>query len=194
MSLAATVVAYAANISQAQVLQSNVKLTKLDHEAQKLLKVVVAAESSPGRCWYGTEWDQPKLDADEKRLAHVGLGFAKPSATGDFRTIINPDHNADVTILCTDAELKSYAAERVAEFEAGSERSMQIDRTLFSYPIFGQSQTKAIVIVTRLALDGRFRMADKIGRHSGGSSVVAQKYGKVGGRWRLLRSHLLGIT
>lgn len=105
-----------------------------------------------------------------------------------------PTTVADATAFCTDAELRKYTTERVTEFEAGSEPNMQIDRRLFHYPIFDQSRTKAVVVVTHLALNGRFRSSGKIGRHSAGLRVAAQVYSKVGGSWRLLRSHILGIS
>ena len=194
--LIATILACAVTASQAQEqpAEAHASLSRRDREAQKVQKLVVAKEPAPGRCRYGTDWDRPKLDADEKRLAHVGAKFASPSTTGDFRAIIDPDHHVDATAFCTNAELKSYTNERIAEFEAGSEQSMQIDRTLFSYPIFNRSRTKAVVVVTHLALDGRFRSSGKIGRHPGGAVVEAQEYKKVGGRWRFRQSYELGIT
>jgi len=155
---------------------------------------VIAKEAAPGRCRYGTDWDRTMLDADSMRIVRAEVGGTSPPATGEFRATVNPDHRADATAFCTDAELGSYTAERIAEFEAGSEPNMQIDRRLFHYPIFNQSRTKAVVVVTHLALDGRFRSSGRIGRHPAGLVVAAQVYRNVGGSWRFLRSHLLGIS
>lgn len=194
--LIATLLACAVTASRAQgqTVEAQSNLWRSNHEARQVLKLVVAKEPPPGRCRYGTDWDRRELDADEKRLAHVGAQFASPSTTGDFRAIIDANHHVDATVFCTSAELKSYTDERIAEFESGSEQSMQIDRTLFSYPIFDRSRTKAVVVVTHLALDGRFRLFGRIGRHPGGAAVEAHEYRKVSGRWRFWKSYELGIT
>lgn len=186
--------AVTASQAQRQTAEVHASLSGRDREAQKVLKLVVAKEPPPQRCRYGTDWERRKLDAHEKRLAHVGAEFASPSTTGDFRALIDPDNHVDANVFCTNVEVKSYTAERIAEFEAGSEHSMQIDRTLFGYPIFNQSRTKSIVVVTHFALDGRFRSLGRIGRHPGGVAVVAQEYRKVGGRWRYRQSYELGIS
>lgn len=183
-----------ASQAQGQLSEVHASLSGYNPEAQKVLKLVVAKEPPPGRCRYGTDWERRKLDAYEKRLAHVGAEFALQSTTGEFRAIIDPDKHIDANVFCTNVELKNYTDERIAEFEAGSEQRMQIDRTLFSYPIFNRSRTKAIVIVTHLALDGRVRLAGRIGRMAAGRYEGAQVYRKIGGRWRFQRSYELGIS
>ncbi|MGE8126673.1 hypothetical protein ACQKQD_06805 [Methylobacterium sp. NPDC080182] len=191
-SLIATAVAYAISCLPAYA-QARINLSSHDREAQKLFRVVIAKEAAPARCRYATDWDRTTLDADSTRVVHAEVGLTSPTLTGDFRTIVDPDQQADATAFCTDGELKSYTAERIAEFERSSEPRMLIDRTLFSYPAFNQARTKAVVVVTHLALDGRFRLDGRIGRHPAGLGVEAQVYIKVGGGWRFLRSRLLGI-
>ena len=195
-SLAATAVACAVSCLpvRAQAPQAQANLSSRDREAREVFRAVIAEEAAPGRCRYGTDWDLTMLDADSMRVVRAEVGSTARPTTGDFRAIVDPDQRADATAFCTDAELGSYTAERIAEFEASSEPNMQIDRRLFHYPIFDQSRTKAVVVVTHLALDGRFRSSGKIGRHPDGLGVAAQVYRKVGGRWRFLRSHLLRIS
>lgn len=190
--LVATAVAYAVSCLPAYA-QARAGLSSRDREAQKLFRAVTAKVAAPARCRYATDWDRATLDADSARVVHAEVGFTSPSLTGDFRTTVNSDQQSDATAFCTDAELKSYSAERVREFETGSEQHMQIDRTLFSYPMFNHSRTKAVVVVTHLTLDGQFRMDGRIGRHPAGRSVEAQVYIKAVGGWRFLRSYLLGI-
>lgn len=195
-SLAAIAVACAVSCLpvQAQAPQAHANLSSRDREAREVFRAVIAKGAAPGRCRYGTDWDRTILDADSMRVVRAEVGGTSPPTTGNFRAIVDPDQRADPTAFCTDAELRSYTTERVTEFEAGSEPNMQIDRRLFHYPIFDKSRTKAVVVVTHLALDGRFRSSGKIGRHPAGLGVAVQVYRKVGGSWRFLRSHLLGIS
>ena len=122
-------------------------LTSSDKEAQKLFAVVLARERPPGRCQYDVSWSREELPdyiAQSEFHLTVKVGLLPPSVTGDFRTIVDLNHHIAASAFCSEEDLKTYTAQRVAEFEKGSEPNMQIDRTAFDYPISTTPEPKRL--------------------------------------------------
>lgn len=172
-------------------------LSRSDRAARGVFAVLLAREPQPGRCRYGVNWSEeqiPDFVAAKEFPLPVRAGLVAPSAVGDFQEVVDPDHRMPSALFCSQDEFKAYSTQRIGEFEKGSDETMQIDRTTFSYPVFDLRRRRAVVIVLRQALEGRFRRNEKVYRHPAGSYSEAVVFVKAHGRWRFKRSTMTGIS
>ena len=160
------------------------------------MATLLAKLPPPKRCEYDETWSSDGIpDYVARAEFHIAVkaGLNPPSMTPDLITVLDPEHRK-ADSFCTKEVLKTYTAEKANAFEHSSDQSMAIQRTLFSFPIFNDSFSKAIVVVEGLSLDSRFRMNGKVGRHPTAAYASAEVYRKIGGRWRFVRSIELGIS
>ena len=174
------------------------KPTRSDHEATRLLPIVMARLPTPGRCGVDSDWsNEPVPDYVARSVFRfaVRAGLIPPFTTAQLRSVVDPQRRLPPNTFCSTDEFKAYAAQRVVDFEKGSSSSMQINRVALGYPIFDEPRMIAVVVVTRLSLEGRARNnGGKIARMPAGDSVEIEVFKRRGNRWRFARGVVTGIS
>ncbi|MGU3468813.1 hypothetical protein ACLBXO_28605 [Methylobacterium sp. C33D] len=182
---------------QLQAKEQASKKSRIDSDIVSILRLVINKEPKAELCQYDLKWNMNnyigKIDlgikwdfASELKNSH--------SSEHDFGKNIDRAIKIDKSYFCSESDLQSYAYKRIAEFESGSKQLMQVNRTLLSRPIFNKTRTRAIVIISHLALYGRARSHNGIARLPEGRTDDAMIYKKTGGRWRFVREYVLGTT
>ncbi|CAL78441.1 hypothetical protein BRADO4711 [Bradyrhizobium sp. ORS 278] len=144
----------------------------------------VLAEDPPAeRCELSADWDDYPIPEDIARK-HLGIRLhaslsAPYSGTNAFQ-VLKPRTEE---MLCHAAEAKDMESQRLAAFEAGTDKAAFIRQRKYSFPVFSENYRTAIFVVTHMRL-GWYRSARGVARLPLEADWSAVVYRKVGGQWR----------
>ena len=170
---------------------------RLIREARELFRVIKAGELPPGseRCSVEPQWSSASIPEEIAR-AQFGLrlhGNLAAPLQGSNPVQVLELGNDSKTIFCDEREQKAYRESRIASLASGRENSIFLGTSSYTFPVFNDAYTKAIVIHSSF---GSSWYRDESGVHADtlGFGSTALVFGKRKGRWQQTASISLDGT
>ncbi|WP_240535791.1 hypothetical protein [Bradyrhizobium sp. STM 3809] len=168
--------------------------SRLNDEAERLFRVVLAEQKDLGPCELAPTWDTYPVPEYVGRK-YLGLklhaSLSAPDNGAEAFQILEPPVKGS---LCRADEAEELESQRLAAFKVGTEKSLVSTSRKYTFPVFSADYRTAVFVVTGQR-SGWYRKSDgglaKLAVEAAGSAVV---YRKVGGSWRHVTTILLWIT
>ena len=166
---------------------------RLKAEAQLLFKAVLAEDPPSQPCQLDSTWDNYPIPESVAR-EHLGLSLhaelSSPySATNPYELL----ESADSAFFCSAEEARKLDGERLKQFEAGTEKSFDIRRRKYTFPVFSDDYRTAVLVASG-SRSTWLRTPEGIQRLPLEAAGYAAVYEKSGDAWRLVTTIELFIT
>ncbi len=168
---------------------------RLKAEAKALFHVVLADEHVPERCELDVEWDTypiPESVAREYLGLKIHAELSSPFSGTDPREILDLGANSDA--FCDQETAKKLQDDRLKEFQEGSDKTLDVSGTRYTFPVFDGDYKTAILVVSHSNLEW-YRKPEGIMNFPLGSALgYAAIYTLNDGVWKRLTTVQLFIS
>jgi hypothetical protein len=160
---------------------------RLTREAIALFRHVQRPPQLDGRCAIASEWNKYPVDSSTARQylrSNTHADLVAPHVRVDAESVIGPDGSRSHR-FCTNDEWTHFAGQASEAFKNNPEyiRTYSVHRVEYSFPIFNQNFTRAVIVIGYSATGGsRSESGDRMLAHMSGNGGAAV-YEKRGGRW-----------
>jgi hypothetical protein len=166
---------------------------RINAEAKLLFKAVLADKPPSQPCQLDSTWDNypiPESVAREYLGLRLHAELSSPqSATTPYEIL----DSADSEFFCSADETRKLDGERLTQFEAGTEKSFDIRRTKYTFPVFSDDYRTAVLVASG-SRSTWLRTPEGIRRLAGEAAGYAAVYQKSGDAWRRVTTIELFIT
>jgi hypothetical protein len=166
---------------------------RLNAEAKLLFKAVLADAPPTQPCQLDSTWDNYPIPESVARK-HLGLRLHAELSSPNSGTV-PPEIlvSADSEFFCSADQTGKFEGEQLKQFEAGTEKSFEIKRRQYSFPVFSDDYRSAVLVVSGSQLTW-IRTPEGIRRLAVEAAGAAEVYKKSGNAWRLVTKIQLFIT
>jgi len=167
---------------------------RLEAEARLLFKAVLADERAAEPCELAPEWDTYSIP---EAVGRDYLGLTLHAELSSPFNATKPQDILDLAgisgALCSLEAARKLASERRTQFEAGASRTLLIQTTRYTFPVFSDDYRTAVLVVSHIA-EGWARTPDGLRRLPVEAVGYAAVYARSDHGWSRVTTIQLFIT
>ena len=166
---------------------------RLNAEAKLLFKAVLADGLPAQPCQLDSTWDNYPIPESVARK-YLGLRLHAELSSPQSETVpYEILDSVDSEFFCSADETKKFEIERLKRFEAGTEKSFEVTRTQYTFPVFSDDYRSAVLVVSG-SRSRWLRTPEGIQSFAADAAGYAAVYKKSGNAWRFVTTVELFIS